>query len=184
VAQLQGAWLREAQLQGATRQGAELQGASLDDAQLQGATLNVAQLQGASLREAQLQGASLVDAHLQGTSLDDAAVKATDFSGALLWRTNWGKIDAANLGVVRLNRATWEPVGKETPIKLRIWDVPVLFRRSLPDVFPWTLKAYATLLDSMNSIPEGVCTGAHQNSRLRQPEQDSGLMRSDHRSAA
>jgi hypothetical protein len=117
-AQLKGASLECAQLQGASLESAQLRGTLLDHAQLQGASLNFAHLQGATLEKAQLQGAllwganlqglALGQAQLQGASLLDAAINATDFSGAILWRTNWGIMDRAKLGAVRLGSATWE----------------------------------------------------------------------------
>jgi uncharacterized protein YjbI with pentapeptide repeats len=142
-AQLQGAALWGAQLQGASLFEAGLQDASLDNAQLQGARLEGAQLQGASLDQAQLQGAALYGAQLQGASLDGAKVNATEFSGAFLWRTNWGKIEPAKLGTVRLKDVTWKPVWR-----------PVDSART-SDPVPWDAKAYAELRFSMNSIPEG-----------------------------
>ncbi|MDQ6866968.1 MAG: pentapeptide repeat-containing protein [Pseudomonadota bacterium] len=177
-AQLQGAWLDRAQLQGATLERAELQGATLDYAQLQGASLEYAQLQGTSLFGAQIQGASLYRAelqgadlrfaHLQGVSLNGAqlqgaaleqaqlqgawlvgaAVNTADFSYAFLWRTDWGEIDPAKLGAVRLDAASarWKPVWQEGFIPTQLW------RRF---IVPWDAKAYAALRDSMNSIPEG-----------------------------
>jgi uncharacterized protein YjbI with pentapeptide repeats len=140
-AQLPGASLIGAQLQGAALTVAQLQGAFLKDAQLQGASLTVAQLRGASLEGAQLQGAALVWAQLQGASLSGAKVNATEFSGAFLWRTNWGKIDQ-ELGAVRLDAAfeRWKPV----------WQ-----RDMLSGLAPWDAKAYAELRVLMNSIPEG-----------------------------
>jgi uncharacterized protein YjbI with pentapeptide repeats len=129
-AQLQGAWLYKAQLQGA----------SLDYARLQGASLGGAQIQGASLDFAELQGASLDFAELQGASLYGAKVNATDFSNAFLWRTKWREIDQAELGSFRLDTVLeqWKPVWYDSG--------PV----------PWTVKAYAELRVSMNSIPEGT----------------------------
>jgi hypothetical protein len=150
-AKLQGASLYEAHLQGVSLQGAKLQGASLDHADLQGAELAQADLQGASLSEAQLkgasldlaqlQGASLREAQLQGASLHYTAVNAADFSDAFLWRSNWGGIDPAELGAVRLDATLerWKPVWKKGII------YPV----------PWDGKAYAELRVSMNGIPEG-----------------------------
>jgi uncharacterized protein YjbI with pentapeptide repeats len=138
-ADLQGASLLGTDLQGAVLNEAQLQGASLEGAQLQGASLDFAQLQGASLEGAQLQGASLRWAQLQGSSLIRAAVNAADFSDAFLWRTNWGEIDPAKLGAVRLKDSTWKPV-----------RLP-----SEGDPVRWDAKAYAELRVSMNSIPEG-----------------------------
>jgi uncharacterized protein YjbI with pentapeptide repeats len=142
-AQLQGALLVGAQLQGALLLSAELQGAQLGGAQLQGALLLGTQLQGASLDGVELQGGSLIMAQLQGASLDRAAVNAADFSGAFLWRTNWGKIDPKKLGAVLLDAELerWKPVCQKD-----ISSSPV----------PWDAKAYAELRDLMtNSIPEG-----------------------------
>jgi hypothetical protein len=150
-AQLQGAVLVWAYLQGASLGGAQLQGALLDLAQLQGASLGSAGLQGASLDRALLQGASLDHAHLQGAflrsaqlqgaSLVDAEVNATDFSDAFLWRTNWGEIDRAKLGAVRLDAqlGRWKPV----------WQ-----KGMDSSLVPWDAKAYADLRGSMNSVPE------------------------------
>jgi uncharacterized protein YjbI with pentapeptide repeats len=136
-ARLQGASLDLARLQGASLDQAQLQGAMLDQAQLQGAMLNGAQLQGASLERAQLQGAWLQMAQLQGASLDGAAANAADLTHAFLWRTKWGKMDPAELGVVRLENTSWNPA----------WGVS--------DPVPWDAKAYADLRDlMMNSIPE------------------------------
>jgi uncharacterized protein YjbI with pentapeptide repeats len=139
-AQLQGARLDTAQLQGASLDQAELQGASLFGAQLQGAWLEWADLRGAKLRDVQLQGASLQNAQLQGATLVGAAVNAADFSSAFLWRTNWGEIDPAELGAVRLDAALqrWKPVWRE--------DIS-------SDPVPWGAEAYAELQSLMNSIP-------------------------------
>jgi uncharacterized protein YjbI with pentapeptide repeats len=171
-AYLQGAYLFEAQLQGATLTGAQLQGATLDEtylqgtsfhrAYLQGASLSSTQLQGASLDEAYLQGASLALARLVGTSLDEAHlqvaslssaqlqgalitrswVNATDYSGAFLWRTNWG---GTSLGSIKLENdedSTWEPV----------WEPSMLDPISHA---PWDAKAYEELRVLMISIPAG-----------------------------
>jgi len=162
-AQLQGAFLYQAQLQGALLDGAQLQGAVLDDAQLQGVTLDDAQLQGvfldraqlqgASLDRAQLQGASLHQAQLQGASLLGAAVNAADFSDAFLWRTNWGGIDPAKLGAVRIDGALerWKPVWQKIN---NFWQ-----KANNSSLVPWSAKAYAELLISMNGIPEGKTRG-------------------------
>ncbi|MGH6834804.1 MAG: pentapeptide repeat-containing protein [Methylocella sp.] len=156
IADLQGASLDKAELQGATLNSAKLQGASLIDADLQGAELNFAELQGASftfarlqgasLYEAKLQGASLIRAQLQGASLDGAEVKATDFSDAILWRTQWGKINPTRVGAMRFSKdgvETWRPLW---------WP-----EGSIPffsDPVPWDAQAYAGLRDSMKCIPE------------------------------
>jgi uncharacterized protein YjbI with pentapeptide repeats len=139
-AQLQGAFLYGVELQGVELVYAQLQGASLENAKLQGASLYGANLQGANLDSAQLQGASLENAKLQGASLDGAAVNGADFSKAFLWRTKWGKLDAANLEAVRFEDATWNPF-----IRLRDSDPPA----------PWNAKFYAVLRNLMNGIPEG-----------------------------
>jgi uncharacterized protein YjbI with pentapeptide repeats len=139
-AQLQGASLEDAQLQGVSLYGVHLQGALLLRAQLQGAFLYGVELQGVELVYAQLQGASLENAKLQGASLDGAAVNGADFSKAFLWRTKWGKLDAANLEAVRFEDATWNPF-----IRLRDSDPPA----------PWNAKFYAVLRNLMNGIPEG-----------------------------
>src|SRR5262249_32445409 len=114
--------------------------ASVSYAQLQGASLSFAQLQGASFEGAQLHGAWLLGANLQVSLLGraqphgalrvEAAVDGADFSGACLWRTNWGKMDRAKVEVVRLGNTTWEP--------------PV----------PWDAKAYEGLRGLMTSVPK------------------------------
>jgi Pentapeptide repeats (8 copies) len=142
-AELQGASFLGANLQGASLDRAELQGASLDGAQLQGASLQQAKLQGASLEVAQLQDASLQRAELQGASLDSAAIRAADFSGAFLWRTNWGRIDPAKLGAVRLYDAILKPVWQ--PVDSDPSSGPA----------PWNAKAYAELRGSMYGVPAG-----------------------------
>jgi hypothetical protein len=58
--------------------------------------------------------------------------QAALMAGAILWRTEWGEMDPAELGAVRLADVTWKPVWR-----------------------PGDAKAYAELRDSMNSIPEG-----------------------------
>ena len=143
-AHIQGASLFGAQLQGASLEFAELQGAWLRFAQLHGASLEQSQLHGASLEQSQLQGASLSEAQLQGASLYGAKVNATELSGAFLWRTNWGEIDPAKLGTVRLDAALkrWKSV----------WPKVFGFSTTLG---PWDAKAYAALRASMNGIPEG-----------------------------
>jgi uncharacterized protein YjbI with pentapeptide repeats len=82
IADLQGAYLRDADLRGAYLQvadlrdadlrGAHLQGADLRDADLRDANLQGAHLQDADLRGAHLQYADLRDANLQGAHLQDA----------------------------------------------------------------------------------------------------------------
>jgi hypothetical protein len=68
-----------------------------------------------------------------------AGVNATDFSDALLWRTEWGKMDPAKLGPVRLEAVTWSPA----------W-------RPNGDPIPSTDEVYAELRGSMNNVPEGM----------------------------
>ena len=130
-AKLQGASLEKAELQGASLSGAQLQGASLERVELQGGTLFWANLRGASLNGVQLQGARLDEAQLQGASLDGAAINATRFSGAFLWRTQWGDLDPADLGAVQLDATLelWKPVW------VQITGEPV----------PWTGNDYAEL---------------------------------------
>jgi uncharacterized protein YjbI with pentapeptide repeats len=138
-AKLQGASLMSAQLQGASLEWAQLQGASLASAKLEGASLRRAQVQGVSLEYANLQGTLLTSAELQGASLDNADVYATDFSGAFLWRTNWGYL--AKLENVRLTDVNWKSVWRFSDFK----HLPV----------PWDSKADASLRDSLNMIPDG-----------------------------
>src|SRR5208337_109272 len=147
LAQLQGASLVQAQLQGASLYQAQLQGALLNSAKLQGAFLNSVQLQGASLVEAQLQGASLFASQLQGASLVSAEINATDFLGSIQWRTDWGLINPAKLGAVRLGAA------------LSLWK-PRWQKDINSSLVPWDAKAYAELRVSMNSIPEGAMRDA------------------------
>lgn len=73
--------------------------------------------------------------------LAGATINATNFSGAFLWRTQWGNFLPGDLGAVWLDETLelWKPVWG------RIRDVPV----------PWTANDYAELRNSMNSIPEG-----------------------------
>lgn len=69
-------------------------------------------------------------------------VNATDYSGAFLWRTNWG---GTRLGSIKLEKdedSTWKPV----------WEPSNSDPLSHP---PWDAKAYEELLVLMNSIPEG-----------------------------
>jgi uncharacterized protein YjbI with pentapeptide repeats len=140
AAQLQGASLDGADVRGAPLDGADLRGASLYGADLRGALLDGADLRGASLDEAQLQGASFNGPELHGVSL--AKVNAANFSDAFLWRTNWGKIDPAKLGTVRLKDTTWKPILRGA----KQGDPPL----------PWDARAYDDLRTSMNSIPEGL----------------------------